>query len=528
VPVRPQLRLVDPPTPPKDPPTGRPELRLRGSSSQNVDALDELLGRPAAPDVYQRGMRLVEVIGERRPRLVSEGTPVLRELARYELASHVERHVACRKLSKENGWVECAPPPTTLLLPMLAYGRWEHVRPVTGIVEAPFLRPDGTIRQEPGYDADTGYVYRPNTTYPAVPEHPTQEDAKRALVSLQHVFQDFPYTSAAAAAVPIACLLTILGRAAIAGPVPVFEFEASVPGSGKTMQGDVVHLIATGRFAPKGSFPEDETDQRKELFAAALGGAPVVFFDNVRGFFGGGPLEALVTSTELRQRVLGESEERTVPWRAVVIVTGNNIRPSEDMCRRSLVCRIEPNEEDPTRRKAFAHEDLTGWVASERERLIVAALTLLRAYAAKGHPDAGCGTMQSFCDWSRIVPGAIVYAGGPNVLEAVGNTEDSVSDEASAVACIMRLLPRVSAEPIGARAIVNRLYPAGSEDGLGDLREAIETLVPMRGNAPPDPHRLGKALASRKGQVSGGMRLRCRRVHGKQTFGIEPVKAREH
>ena len=480
-------------------------------------------------DLYHRGLNLVEVVASKSPSLLPEGTPSLRTLTPAALRLRVDQHVQCVqwvqpqdraiKLALARGlrepdpwWKPRKPPRDDLVLPMLAYGRWKHVRAIAGVVEAPFLRPDGTIWQDAGYDDGTGYLYRPNATFPRVPEQPTQDDARRALASLRHVFCDFPYVSEAASGVPIACLLTILARSAISGCVPCFAFEASVQGSGKTKQGDCVALIATGRVPPHANFPEDESEQSKRALSMALSGAPVCFLDNVKGTFGGSVLEALVTSSELRQRLLGGNEDVVVPWLATILVTGNNMRPTEDMARRMLVCRIEPDVEDPTRGRAYQHHPLIPWVQAERERLIIAALTILRAYACHGYPDAGTGTMESFDEWSRLIPHAIVFSGGPNVLEAVGNSEDAVDDAASALATIVQELPRLGdGRPMTARNILAALYPApkgGPPDGWEAMREAIETLAPPRGGGPVRPDHFSRALQGLgKGRVFAGVRL---------------------
>ena len=239
----PDLRVVPPvwdddgPGPPHD--RIRPEVKIGQDSSANVDALDAALA-VGAPDVFHRSMQLVEVISEVRPRLIAQGAPVLRGLNKHSLELHVSRHLNCLRWHPANpksdepgSWIPARASAETAILPMLAYGRWSKIRPITGITESPLFRPDGTIMQEAGYDELTGYLYRPNADYPPVPLEPTQEDARLALKSLQHVFCDFPYVSPPASAVPIAALLTILARAAIDGNVPVFAFEASNPGLGK-------------------------------------------------------------------------------------------------------------------------------------------------------------------------------------------------------------------------------------------------------------------------------------------------------
>jgi hypothetical protein len=103
------------------------------------------------------------------------------------------------------------------------------VRPLTGITDAPSLRPDGSLIQVPGWDEATGYLFAPSIEFPTVPEAPTLDDARRALVVLREVFAPqtperagFSFASDADGLVPIAALLTLLARPAIAGPTPAF------------------------------------------------------------------------------------------------------------------------------------------------------------------------------------------------------------------------------------------------------------------------------------------------------------------
>ncbi|HEY6461143.1 MAG TPA: bifunctional DNA primase/polymerase [Polyangiaceae bacterium] len=551
----PRIARVPPPvddtTPHPDDAAEKPEVRLTSNSAKNVDRLDAALAE-AARDVFQRSLQLVEVVEEKRPGLITTGAPVLRPLNKYSLELHVSRHLRCVrwepppaitvKQAEKNGtqapegrWVSTRASSETAIMPMLAYGRWREIRPISGLTESPIFRPDGTIMQEAGYDPATGYLFRPSIEYPRVPDQPTQDDAKAALAKLQHVFCDFPYVSRAARVVPIAALLTILARSAIDGNVPVFAFEASIQGAGKTLQGDLVHIIATGRMPPHSSFPHDEDEQRKTILSCALSASPVAFFDNVKGVFGGEALEAAVTSGEIKQRILGASVDSVVPWLATIIVTGNNMTMTEDMLRRSLLCRIEPDVEDPTKRKTFAHpneedpRDLPTWVKDERADLIVAALTILRAYALKQYPDAQTGMMQSFNAWSRIVPGAIAFAGGANVLEAIGTDEKGGSDESAAVAMLIRELKRLSnGAPMSTKAILSALYPAPHKDSPPDgwdaMREAIEALTPMHGPV-PNTLKFAHALRSRLGQVSSGHRLACKmdRLKSRLWF-VEAVK----
>ena len=148
--------------------------------------------------------------------------------------------------------------------------------------------------------------------------------------------------------------------------------------------------------------------------------------------------------------------------------------------------------------------------------MIVAGLTMLRAFAAKGYPDAGHGTMQSFQSWARIVAGCISFAGGPNVLDAVGTDEAAGTDEAGAYVTFVRDLQRLSTEPMTSKAILDALYPAPRKEA-SPRTDGNQCAPPSKRSPPPAegfrPRRLVwvAPLKSEAGQVTGGTRLRGHR-----------------
>ena len=509
----------------------RPEVRLGADTYQNVVALDEALAAND-PDVFQRALALVEVVAERKPGGSTVGAPVLRPLGKHSLETRISQRLRCVKweegakearkaggairlanpIEMAGAWVPCRASSDAAVQPMLAFGRWQHIRPLLAVTESPVFRPDGTVMQVAGYDAATGYLYRPSCEYPTIPDQPTQADASRALDELRHVFCDFPYDGPASSLVPIGALLTIVARAAIDGPTPAFIFDASVRGSGKTLQGDVVHIIAFGRQAAHATWPEKPEDQEKLLACYAVGADPVAFFDNVKGILGGPSIESALTSSIVEFRVLGLTSKPRLPWVSVILVSGNNLTPTDDVVRRSLVARLEPAEENPENRTGFAHDDLPGWCMAERPRLIAAALTILRSYACHGYPAAGHGVMQSFQSWSRLIPGALAFAGGGNLLASRSKGAGASTDEIGAISVILRRLPELAndGEGLSTRHLIDAVYPAPGRheppDGWAEVREAIEDLAPARGGQ-PDAKKLGQAMGRFLGRWIDSRRL---------------------
>jgi len=206
-PRRGRKRAAPPPAPANDP-DDRPTIRL--VTGQLHDAIEQgIAALRADPDLYQRETTLVHVTqvtadeeagtqGEFR-----EGTPQIHVMSVNTLRERLTRYARWVRFNARAGdWVP-AEPPNEVVRGIADRKGWP-LRRLTGILEAPSLRPDGSVIDRPGYDAATGFMYVPNCPYPAIPERPTREDARRALAMLEDVFIDFPYATPARAGRPLA------------------------------------------------------------------------------------------------------------------------------------------------------------------------------------------------------------------------------------------------------------------------------------------------------------------------------------
>jgi hypothetical protein len=81
---------------------------------------------------------------------------------------------------------------------------------LVGLVEVPIIRPDGSICDQPGYDAQTRLFYAPPPGYEPcqVPSHPTRQDVIKALELIWNGFGEFPYASDADHANALGLLIT--------------------------------------------------------------------------------------------------------------------------------------------------------------------------------------------------------------------------------------------------------------------------------------------------------------------------------
>jgi hypothetical protein len=311
-------------------------------------------------------------------------------------------------------------------------------------------------------------------------------------------------------------VLSIVARPAIRGSVPAFLFDAPTPGTGKSLAADATCMIATGRAAPRGTFPSKPEELEKVLSAYALRSAAVIGFDNIDAAgFGGAALDKVLTAVDtVDLRILGKTEIVTMKWRAVILASGNNVAVHGDTVRRVLVCRLESTHEKPEERDGFRHAPLLPWILRERPRLVRAALTVLRAYQCASPDERAMyaakpwGSYESF---TEMIVNAIIFAGGANVLDARPTSDIGGTDEREAIAIILHQLPRLdTGSGVTARELVRLLYErdaAGAPDGFDSLREAIETLVPCVAGRAPDAKKLGAQLRRFLMRVVGGRRL---------------------
>lgn len=303
-------------------------------------------------------------------------------------------------------------PPTVTVDTILARPSWPSVPYLEAVTEIPILRPDGSIRVEPGYDPTTRVAYHQPAGLPIViPDAPTAEDVHASVESLIDLLVDFPFVDTAARAGAIASILTMVARHAIDGPVPMFHFGAPVRGAGKTLLATACAVAAVGRAPSMLTPSREDVELEKQVVSMGRNGTGVVLLDNIEGSFGSGVMAGVLTSPEaFTGRILGVSEMARMNLRIVWLSSGNNVTWTGDLGRRVIPVEQDPGTERPEDRTGFAHPDLRGYVTRMHPHFVTAALTILRAHAVAGRPRAGTTRMGSFEAWDQIVRGAVAWA----------------------------------------------------------------------------------------------------------------------
>jgi len=398
-------------------------------------------------------------------------------------------------------------PPDEVLGALLTKGHYE-LPEITGIVETPTLRPDGTILDTPGFDPPTGVMFLSGTAiWRAVPERPGPEQLEEALAWLHEPFVDFPFHQPHHRAAAIAALVTAVIRPAIAGPVPMFLFDATTPGTGKGLLANVVSIVATGRRVPVLSPVDDDDEMRKLLTSLALEGPRMIIFDNVVRSLGGAALDAALTSTTWRGRLLGQNRTFHGPLRPFWGATGNNIQVKGDLLRRVVPIRMFAKVENPETRQDFVHPDLLSWVREHRVELVHAVLTLARAYLAEGAPrPATMPRLGGFEEWDDLVRAPLVWAGLSDVLEGKQELQRQDSEVQAFEAVLACWFEVFGNEPRTMQA-VKRATEGEQEGRLGTLREALIELAPTKDAKDWDSLRLRYCFRKYHGRVFGGLCL---------------------
>jgi hypothetical protein len=162
-------------------------------------------------------------------------------------------------------------PPTRVASDILSLPKWDFPT-ISGVVSTPVLRKDGTVLTFPGYDEASGLFYRPSPGLyvPDIIEEPTTNDAvEAAQYLLTEVFGDFPYVDQASEANALASLLTPLARPVIDGCTPLFLFDKPTPGSGASLQVEIISNVVTGMSADFKKQSDNEEEMRKTNYKLA-------------------------------------------------------------------------------------------------------------------------------------------------------------------------------------------------------------------------------------------------------------------
>ena len=430
------------------------------------------------------------------------------------LARALGRSAEWERVNKDGEVIRIDPPKEVVEQIAAMSGEWPFP-PITGVIGAPTMRPDGSLLLKPGYDDATGLVLLASPPMPAIDPNPSKRAALEALALLNSLLVEFPFgEDNASRSAAMSMILTPVLRGALAPAVPMHMVAAPQAGTGKSYLQDIASMIATGERCAVVTIAPDPQETEKRLIGAALAGYPIVALDNCNGVLSGDFLAQVTERPLLQLRPLGTSGVVRVANVFTVFANGNNISVSADLVRRTLLCTLDANMENPETR-SFTQDPLA-IIAANRGLYLAACLTLARAYVCAGMPGR-LARIASFERWSDLVRSALVWLGWPDpttgteTIRAEDPTRNTRSAVFEAWAKALKVKQGYLAGEIVAAA---ELYD--SERGVfvhADLRAALFEVAKAKGAERIDAQRLGWWLRSTAKVVSGRYKLMVDRAN---------------
>jgi len=405
------------------------------------------------------------------------------------------------------------------------------------VVAVPVFDSHGQLVLAPGYSPSASLWFEPPAGF-SVPEtksEPTDRDLADARdLLLDTWLGDFPFVKSSDRAHAIAIALLPFVRRLIHSPTPLHLVEASVQGTGKSLLAACLVGVAYGGPPPPITYTANDEEMRKVITAFLSEGSMIMFLDNIQGLVKSASLARALTSEQWKDRKLGTNASITCDNRATWVATANNATLNTDIARRSVRVRLDREMERPWEWSGARIEDLEGWTALNRERLIAALLTLVQGWMARGRPP-GERTIGTFGSWARVMGGILRTAGIEGFLEDMSDLyEDADSEMAEWYAFVRtwwekmpdhRFEERVeaTADHPGHQHPTRTVTMRASELGAFARAEDLLGGVLGDGSERSQNSKLGRALGGLRDRVMEGLTLRRKKGRKGSEYWLERV-----
>jgi hypothetical protein len=482
---------------------------------RTLDAVCEVLA--ADPDIFDLGDSVALVVGHeiRSPNMWRMLIEMERRIDLFEVV-RVDPPKPRGRPAK-NKKPKPAPPPAfkpvrrkieqNLPLRFMSLGGDRGLKRLTAVITAPLVLPDGRLLKHPGFDTATGLLLRPKGgEYYDLSETPTLDEARAAYSALWAPFELFPLDGPGSRSAVLAAVLAAVARPGLP-TCPAFGSDAPTVGNGKTLLAEAIGTLAAGG-KPKtyGHVAgRDDEEMRKRVTTMLRQGHRAVVLDNITGTLDSATLAAMLTAETMTDRILGASEEVTLPSRTWWAMTGNNLTLSADLARRVLTARIDSMMEVPIGR---AFDFCPKQVVTEyRDELAVAACTLMRARFTIPFTE-GKGRTASFEAWDTLIRQTVLWCRehlDPDLADPMDAMTAAVGadPESEALGALLEGLERFF--PDGKWFTVAEAMRHAHAGIQGNLAPLLADLMPM--NKTLTNTSVGRVLNYRCGRIVDGRRL---------------------
>ncbi len=523
----------------KDSPPKASNKKLTEDTSEDLEAvLPKVTAGPDIPRVARESMAALAERNEQRLQVLKRGDvicryevtdknePKLRPCSESMLRGMLARSATFwQKRQKDGEWTTFqVKPDPDVVKDILALDpiKWPFPS-VTRIVRRPVLTPDGEVIATEGYHERAQVLYKPLTdwTMPQVPDSPTEHDLAEARGLLAEALHDFPFVDQASRAHALAAALQPTARCFISGPTPLWLFDASTPGSGKTLLAEVLLLIGSGCTPAKLSAPRnDNHDEWQKKITSTLMDAPdAILLDNLSKRLDCPAMADVLTAVYWDDRLLGSSKSVHLDNLGQWVATANNLELSDELARRTILCRLDANTARPEERTGFLHEPLKPWVESNLGRLTWATLVMVKAWFQRGMPtwapEPGAKRVGSYESWCNVLGGILQVAGVSGFLtnrEATQHRSGGIEQEW--IEFFRFWYQKFGCAPVRVKEILPDV-----------LREQLLTGIIKTDKDRAMAVALGTALRGRVDRIQAGLKLHLAGYHrtGVQLFKLEVI-----
>lgn len=403
-------------------------------------------------------------------------------------------------------------PSSKYLSAILESGRHQALPEIIGVARQPMIDELGRTSKKAGYcAANKLYADFDEHTY-EVPDRPTKEDALQALAELEALLEEFPFETDCDKSATLSAILTAVVRSQLK-LAPMIHVHAHLPGSGKSYLTALIAAFATGDEVAASSFPKDDEECRKFLHSQLLSSPAAIIFDNLTtDIYAFKSLCMAITEPTFNARILGASRTVEVSTRTLILSSGNNVGPVEDMTRRVLSISLNPTESNPAER-TFRRPHLIDDLRANRAHFVSCALTVVSAWMLAGRPRIDyVKTLNSFMQWGEWCRLPLLWLGrsdpATRLFELMAN-----DPERDQTACIFDVLHKVfNGGSFSVKNVATKIRYSGFDDDIFDAFE--EAGLSFGGSL--DRRRLGWWFRRKNGWTANGLKLVKLPSSGKQ------------
>lgn len=472
----------------------KPVIRLSGGTIHIVVAHAERILADAG-HYYQQGGAILKIAtppGEETTTKSIKPNALTVELTRHATWLQYDR--------RAQDWIAVDAPPKVCaaLADMTEY---RFLPPLLAIARQPYLRPDGTIVCESGYDRPTFIFGAFNASDYRIPSEPTRADAEAALERMATLLAEFPFATPADRSAALALMLTAACRSSLE-TAPGFLANAHAPGSGKSYLLGIGEAFATSGIVASATYKSaNDEEMEKILVAALLTSPPAIRFDELTGDLS--PVKTILTmlsAPQLAGRVLGMSKMVAPSTRCLVSFAGNNTQPLRDMVRRVVVINLDVQVENPESR-AFDQDPLTH-LREHRSQFVADALIVIRAKILANPEPIQCRPLNGFDRWNQWVRQTLLWLGLPDPCEPMFTKATEDPDREQLAALHAAWWQTFGNTPASIRKAVDR----AKAHETGDLYHALREIAGTKDGV-LDATRIGYWVKKRVGRIVNGRRL---------------------